>query len=228
MTSGNPGDLIKGKPETYRYLRKEDFIEDNDQVYLGGNKPQVPGVDLYDVVEAAIENDTGVQTKLQADIEAADLDVTGDWSFDDDVALNENLEFTETVTSPATSSTLTLVQKQLVHSITQGATDEIEIDVPDGALLFSAELLVSVALTFTTGTAVTASWTNSTQQIGGTDALAAKNSKVTAFYNANAESAIAGGTPETITLTADAGTVDDGEVVVIVRYWTLSGIADVA
>lgn len=146
----------------------------------------------------------------------------------DDVTLSEDLALTEAVASPATSSTMTLVQKQLVHTVTGGATEVVPINVPDGSLIMSAEILVSDVLTFTTGTAVTATWTNSTQQIGGTGALAAKNSKVGELYDANAQSAIATGTPETITLTADAGTVDAGEVVVIVRYWTISGITDVA
>lgn len=169
---------------------------------------------------------TGAQTIAGDKTFSGDITFSGEITADVDFA--ENLTFTETVTSPATSSTMTLVQKQIVHTVSGGATEVIPINVPDGSLIMSAELLVSEALTFTTGTAVTATWTNSTQQIGGTDALAAKNSKVGELYDANGNSAIATGTPETITLTADAGTVDDGEVVVIVRYWTISGIADVA
>lgn len=48
------------------------------------------------------------------------------------------------------------------------------------------------------------------------------------MYNVNADVAIAGGTPETITLTADAGTVDDGTVIATVWYMELAELADVA
>ena len=243
----NTKNLISRIPDTFRYLPKSLFIK-NVTKYLGGGFTKNDDVvDLYeDVIEDAIANssvvdaaletllvdkigsDAETQAAIDTYVEAADLDITGDWSFAGSTVVSEDLAFTETVANPATSSTMTLVQKQLVHTVEQGATEVLPIDVPDDALIVSAEILVSTALAFTTGTAVTATWTNSTQQIGGTDALAAKNSKVSAFYDANAESAIATGTPETITLTADAGTVDSGEVVVIVRYWTLSGIADVA
>lgn len=231
-----------------RYLPSDLFVDPNNTPkYRGGGfEFESDVVDIQALIETAVEDSSAVdaaletllvskigsdaetQAAIDTYVEAADLDTTGDWSFGADVTLSEDLVFTETVSSPATSSTMTLVQKQLVHTVEQGATEVLPINVPDGSLIMSAEILVSTALAFTTGTAVTATWTNSTQQIGGTDALAAKNSKVTAFYNANAESAIATGTPETITLTADAGTVDSGVVVVIVRYWTLSGIADVA
>lgn len=196
---------------------------------VGGFSAAIPNEDSVKLTEwLNYKADRGDLTSFIVSTGTAAQSITGTLSISDDVTLSEDLAFTETVASPATSSTMTLVQKQLVHTISGGATEVIPINVPDGSLIMSAEILVSTALTFTTGTAVTATWTNSTQQIGGTGALAAKNSKVGELYDANGNSAIATGTPETITLTADAGTVDSGEVVVIVRYWTISGIADVA
>ena len=145
-----------------------------------------------------------------------------------DVATSGNLTFTETVTTPATSSSLAIKSVQVVHTTDGGAlTEVIPVNIPDGAVILGASILVSTALGFTTGTEVTPTWTNSTQQIGSTT-LAAKNSKVTAMYDANAESAIATGTPETITLTANAGTIDSGEVVVTAYYMELTDLTDVA
>lgn len=138
-----------------------------------------------------------------------------------------DLTFTETVTSPATSATYKVVGKQLVHTVSGGATEVIPINIPVGARIIGAQIIVSTVLAFTTGTEVTPTWTASTQQIGSTT-LAAKNSKVTALYDQNAESAIVSGAVETITLTADAGTVDSGVVVVTAWYEELTDLTDVA
>ena len=144
------------------------------------------------------------------------------------VATSGDVTLTETVTTPATSSSLAIKSKQVVHTTDGGAlTEVVPIDIPDGAVLLGASIIVSTVLGFTTGTEVTPTWTNSTQQIGSTT-LAAKNSKVTAMYDANAASAIATGTPETITLTANAGTIDSGEVVVTAYYMELTDLTDVA
>lgn len=197
------------------------------------NSASVPAVANYGqsvnkVVEKSLEEgriapSAGTVTTLTATtVNATTVDIAGDTTTDGD------LTFTETVASPATSASLAIKSKQLVHTVTGGAlTEEIPINIPDGSVLLGASILVSTALAFTTGTEATPTWTNSTQQIGSTT-LAAKNSKVTAAYNANGASAIATGTPETITLTADAGTIDSGVVVVTAWYMEITGLTDVA
>lgn len=145
---------------------------------------------------------------------------------DSGITTGGDLSFTETVTSPATSASLAIKSKQLVHSVSGGATEVIPINIPSGAVLLGASILVSTVLAFTTGTEATPTWTNSTQQIGATT-LAAKNSKVTALYDANANSAVTT-TTETITLTPDAGTIDSGTVIVTAWYMELSGLTNVA
>lgn len=180
-----------------------------DSPFIGGGDGSgtTKFISLHENIQAAIA-DGGIS-----------IDVGGD------------LTLTEKVTSPATTSG-TFTRKAVSASVTTTAanTAVIPVNVPVGAKLVGAQLIVTEAISYTgDSTAFQATWTASTQNIGGAT-TGTKNDTATSLYNENAQSAIVSGSVETITLTANntGGFSAGGIVVAVAWYDELSDLTDVA
>lgn len=90
-------------------------------------------------------------------ITLTNITFTGDLDFVGNVQTTGDLTFTETIVTPSTSASLSIKSAQVVHTITGGATEEIPVNIPDGAVILGASVLAATDLTFTTGTEVTVS-----------------------------------------------------------------------
>lgn len=152
---------------------------------------------------------------------------------DGDISVNVggDLVLTEEVTSPSiTEGTFTRKAVSASVTTTAATTAVIPVNVPVGAKLIGAQFIVTTAIAYTgDSTAFQATWTASTQAIGGAT-TGAKNDKGKALYNENANSAIVSGSVETITLTANnTGAFAAGGVVLAVAWYDeLSDLPDVA
>lgn len=136
----------------------------------------------------------------------------------------------ESVAAPATSSSYSIKSKSIVHTCTAAATNVIAINIPVGAKLIGAQILVSTLMVLAGG-GVTweATWTAATQTIGGAGQLLTKNTKVKALFDANGASPIVAGAVETITITPNAGTIDVGGVLVVTAWYEeLTDLTNVA
>lgn len=136
----------------------------------------------------------------------------------------------ESVVAPATSSSYSIKSKSIVHTCTAAATNVIAINIPVGAKLIGAQILVSTLMVLAGGGATwEATWTAATQTIGGAGQLLVKNTKVKALFDANGASPIVAGAVETITITPNAGTIDIGGVLVVTAWYEeLSDLSNVA
>lgn len=145
-----------------------------------------------------------------------------------DVNASGDLTFTETVTSPATSSTYAIKSKQIVHTTTAAATNVIAINIPVGARIIGASAIVTTALTFGSGGAdVDLTWTTSSEVIAA--GIVDKNDKGSALFDQNAAAAVVSGSVETITATPDTGTIAAGGVIVVTAWYEqLTDLTDVA
>lgn len=148
-----------------------------------------------------------------------DIAQTGDLSVTGTTTLTGDLDFPALTT--ATTALMSIKSSTVELEIEAGATDIIEVDVPIGALLLGAAVIANTDLTFTTGTEVTATLTAETSEIG---TLASKNDKGAIMVVPS----LVAGAVETITLTADAGTVDSGTVTGTIWYIEPTDFTDVA
>lgn len=106
------------------------------------------------------------------------------------------------------------------HIFAGGAiTEVIPVNIPIGAKLLGAAIEVNEDIVIGGGGVTwAATWTASTQVIGAGGQLLPINTKVNAVYDSFLVSAIVAGAPETITLTANAGTFTSGRVIVMAVY----------
>lgn len=147
------------------------------------------------------------------------------------VSVGGNLTLTEEVTSPAdTSGALTRKAVSASITTTAASTAVIPVNVPVGAKLVGAQFIVTTAIAYTgDSTAFQATWTASTQNIGGAT-TGAKNDKDKELYSENANEAKVSGSVETITLTANntGGFAAGGVVLAVAWYDELIDLTDVA
>lgn len=192
-----------------------------------GGKPSNAALTLAEI-QRVLYNVVGTTTQASQSINS-DLSVTGNVDITGDVGATGDLTFTETVTSPATSATYSIVGKSVVHTCTAAATNVIAINIPVGAKIIGAQIIVSTAMVLAGGGVTwSAAWTAAGGSLGSGLALT-KNTKTKALFNANAASPIVAGAVETITITPNAGTIDVGGVLVVTAWYEeLSALTDVA
>lgn len=190
------------------------YIGADNQSSVFKNRPDTDSIKLTDWItnQITLENIT----------------FTGDLDFDGNIQTTGDLTFTEVVASPSTSATYTIKSKTVVHTTTAAATNTIATQIPIGAKILGASVIVTTDLVFAGGGAdAELTWATSGQVVG--TALASQNDKSSAFFDENVDSAIVTGSAEDMTLTPDAGTLDAaGVLVVTVWYAELTDPTDVA
>lgn len=177
------------------------YVGTDNQSGLFKNRPDTDSIKLTDWVSNQI---------TLGNVTFSSLNTPGD------------LTFTETVDAYETNSSLALKSITVTHEISGGATEEIPVNVPVGALLKGASIIAATDLAFTTGTEVDVTLTTEGSTIAS--AVASKNDKGSIMVVPS----LVAGTPETITLTADAGTVDSGTVIATIWYEEVSDYTDIA
>jgi len=107
-----------------------------------------------------------------------------------------------------------------------GATDKIEVDIPSGALLIACQLNVDVAVTNAGDNTWAAAYSGgSTAEIAAAATAATKNTKINAFHDANAATAITSGETD-ITLTPQGADFTAGEITAVCYYRSLTSMDD--
>lgn len=199
------------------------YVGNDAQNTLFKNHPSTDSIKLTDWITSQLSlGNITVSTGSENLVVGGDAEVTGDIIGGGDIVI------TETVTTPATSATYSIKTAQIVHTTTAAATNTIDIDVPIGAKLIGASVIVTEDLVFAGGgVSAELTWTTSGQVIG--TALASQNDKASAFFDENADAAIVAGSVETMTLTPDAGTLGAaGELTIMAVYAELTDFSDVA
>ena len=119
-----------------------------------------------------------------------------------------------------------------LHSVTAnsgaltGATDKIEVNIPDASLLVACSLRVDVAVTNAGDNTWAAAYSGgATAAIAGAGAAAAKNTKVNTFFDANAATAIANAETD-ITLTPQGADFTAGDIAAVCYYYALTTLDD--
>lgn len=107
-----------------------------------------------------------------------------------------------------------------------GATDKIEVNIPDKALIIASLLRVDVAVTNAGDNTWAGAFSGgSTAEVAAAASAAAKNTKVDVFFDANAATAIASAETD-ITLTPQGADFTAGEITAVVYYCTLTSMDD--
>lgn len=131
-----------------------------------------------------------------------------------------------TVDATEASGALVLNTTTASSGALTGATDKIEVNIPSGALLHSCQLRVDVAVVNDGDNTWAAAYSGgATAEIAAAATAAAKNTKVNAFFDANAATAIASGETD-ITLTPQAASFTAGEITAVCYYYTLTSLDD--
>lgn len=110
-----------------------------------------------------------------------------------------------------------------------GATENIAVAIPSGAVILGASLRVDVAIVFGgTGVSWSATYnTGATQAIGAIGQLATKNTTVNAFFNSFAATPITSAVTN-ITITPNLGTLTSGAITAVVYYSELTSLTNAA
>lgn len=185
-----------------------------------GNKPNDAPLTLAEL-QRVFSNVVATTAQDSQTIDS-DLAVAGD------VSATGDLVFAEAVTSPVTSGTYSIIGKSIVHTCTAAATNVIAINIPIGARLIGAQIIVSTLMVLAGGGVTwSAAWTAAGQSLGSGLALT-KNTKTKALFAYNAASPIVAGAVETITITPNVGTIDVGGVLVVTAWYEeLGALVDV-
>ena len=127
---------------------------------------------------------------------------------------------------PGTTGGLVIKAAEAAATLT-GATTDIAVAVPSGAVILGTQLRVDTLITSAAAVSWSAAFiTGSTASIASAQAFT-KNTKVNTAYNANGASAITSATPN-IRITPNEGTFTAGNIRAIVYYLTFDTMADAA
>lgn len=184
-------------------------LESDDMTFVGTSIAGAAQQTDYSDIKAGIVGNPGALGGVTA---ATSLSLSGDLDVIDPTEGSGKLTIQ---TYYATSGTLT------------GATDTIDVSVPQGALLIGASLCVVTAVVDDAGDDTwSAAYSGGATQSIVSGAAAAQNTKTNAFFDANAATPITSGTTQ-ITLTPNGGNFTAGEIKAVVYALVLTSLDDV-
>lgn len=124
--------------------------------------------------------------------------------------------------SPAVVAGITRSFVNVTHTVTAGATNTVTTNIPVGAKIIGAQYYILSTITVSGGTNFDISYTGIGEDIA-TGVTPTADTAGATFLDYSASSGIVSGSPETLTLTPDAGTLaEGGSIFFTIWYETLS------